>query len=106
MYTAFYGLREKPFSLSPDPRFLYLADSHREALAHLLYGIEQHEGFMAITGEVGTGKTTICRTLLERLGSGTEVGLRSCCSPSRPSLGSAAAATAATNSTISSIASC
>jgi general secretion pathway protein A len=73
MYTAFYGLREKPFSLSPDPRFLYLADSHREALAHLLYGIDQGEGFMAITGEVGTGKTTICRTLLERLGAGTEV---------------------------------
>lgn len=67
MYTAFYGLREKPFALSPDPRFLYLAGSHREALAHLLYGIEQGEGFISITGEVGTGKTTLCRTLLERL---------------------------------------
>ena len=67
MYTAFYGLREKPFVLSPDPRFLYLAGSHREALAHLLYGIEQGEGFISITGEVGTGKTTLCRTLLERL---------------------------------------
>lgn len=67
MYTAFYGLREKPFVLSPDPRFLYLAGSHREALAHLLYGIEQGEGFISVTGEVGTGKTTLCRTLLERL---------------------------------------
>ena len=73
MYTSFFGLREKPFALSPDPRYLFLSSSHREALAHLLYGIEQGEGFITITGEVGTGKTTICRTLLERLGSGTEV---------------------------------
>ena len=73
MYTAFYGLREKPFALSPDPRFLFLAESHREALAHLLYGIEQGEGFIAITGEVGTGKTTLCRTLLQRLGAESEV---------------------------------
>lgn len=73
MYTAFYGLREKPFALSPDPRFLYLAGSHREALAHLLYGIEQGEGFISITGEVGTGKTTLCRTMLERLDGDTEV---------------------------------
>lgn len=73
MYTAFYGLREKPFALSPDPRYLYLAGSHREALAHLLYGIEQGEGFISVTGEVGTGKTTLCRTLLERLDGDTEL---------------------------------
>jgi len=73
MYTEFYELREKPFALTPDPRFLFLAQSHREALAHLLYGIDQEEGFIAITGEVGTGKTTLCRTLLERLGSDCEV---------------------------------
>ncbi|HEX2486397.1 MAG TPA: AAA family ATPase, partial [Myxococcota bacterium] len=73
MYIEFYGLREKPFSLSPDPRYLFLADSHREALAHLLYGIEHGEGFIAITGEVGTGKTTLCRTLLQRIEPGTEV---------------------------------
>ena len=73
MYTQFYGLNEKPFSLTPDPRFLFLSESHREALAHLLYGIEQGEGFIAITGEVGTGKTTLCRALLQRLGPKTEV---------------------------------
>jgi len=73
MYTEFYGLREKPFSLTPDPQFLFLSHSHREALAHVLYGIDQGEGFICLTGEVGTGKTTLCRTLLQRLGSGTEV---------------------------------
>ena len=73
MYTQFFGLREKPFTLSPDPKYLFLSDSHREALAHLLYGIEQGEGFIAVTGEVGTGKTTLCRTLLDRLDASTEV---------------------------------
>ena len=73
MYTAFYGLSEKPFLLTPDPRFLFLSASHREALAHILYGIEQGEGFIALTGEVGTGKTTLCRTLLQKIDDQTEV---------------------------------
>jgi general secretion pathway protein A len=73
MYTAFYGLSEKPFSLTPDPRYLFLAGSHREALAHVLYGVEQGDGFISVTGEVGTGKTTLCWTLLQRLGPDTEV---------------------------------
>jgi general secretion pathway protein A len=73
MYTQYYGLKAKPFSLTPDPRFLFLSESHREALAHLLYGIEQGEGFIAITGEVGTGKTTLFRSLLQQLGPNTEV---------------------------------
>jgi len=75
MYEDFYGLREKPFNLTPDPRFLFLSESHRVALEHLLYGITQKEGFMLITGDVGTGKTTLCRFLLERLEQGTETAL-------------------------------
>jgi len=73
MYLQSFGLREKPFALSPDPRYLFLAASHREALAHLLYGVDQGEGFISVVGEVGTGKTTLCRTLLQRLGAETEV---------------------------------
>ncbi len=73
MYTSFYGFHEKPFSLSPDPRYLFLAASHSEALAHLLYGIEHGEGFIAITGEVGTGKTTLSRALLQQLPTANEV---------------------------------
>jgi general secretion pathway protein A len=72
MYQDFFGLREKPFALLPDPRFLFLGRCHREALAHLMYGIEQGEGFIEVVGQVGTGKTTLCRTLLERIGAGAE----------------------------------
>ena len=75
MYTAFYGLREKPFSLTPNPRFLYLTDAHKEALAHLLYGLEEGEGFIVLSGEVGTGKTTLCRSLLERIEAETELAI-------------------------------
>ncbi|MBS3907804.1 MAG: AAA family ATPase, partial [Syntrophaceae bacterium] len=67
MYLDFYGLKEKPFSLTPDPQFLYMSESHRTAIDSLLYGIQQREGFMVVTGDIGTGKTTICRTLLEKL---------------------------------------
>ena len=67
MYTSFFGLREKPFAITPDPRYLYLSERHAEALAHLLYGINESGGFIQLTGEVGTGKTTVVRTLLSRV---------------------------------------
>jgi general secretion pathway protein A len=67
MYLDFHGLREKPFSLTPDPRFIFLSKNHREAFAHLLYGINTRVGFIALTGEVGTGKTTVLRSLLSQL---------------------------------------
>ena len=67
MYTSHFGLTEPPFSLSPDPRYLYMSERHREGLAHLLYGIRQPGGFVQLTGEVGTGKTTLCRCLLAQL---------------------------------------
>lgn len=73
MYEAFYGLREKPFNLTPDPKFIYLGEKHKEAFAHLLYGIRNRSGFIMVTGEIGTGKTTICRTLLNQLDPSTEV---------------------------------
>ncbi|GMV91196.1 MAG: hypothetical protein AMXMBFR82_09740 [Candidatus Hydrogenedentota bacterium] len=73
MYEAFYGLREKPFNLTPDPKFLYLSEKHKEAFAHLLFGIKNRSGFVMVTGEIGTGKTTICRTLLNELDENTEV---------------------------------
>ena len=67
MYLAHFGLREAPFSLTPDPRFLYLGERHREGLAHLRYGLEDGGGFVQLTGEIGTGKTTLCRALLAEL---------------------------------------
>jgi general secretion pathway protein A len=67
MYTSFYQLKEKPFEIAPDPHFLYLSESHREALAHLVYAVKERKGFTVITGEVGTGKTTLIQTLLGRL---------------------------------------
>lgn len=67
MYTQFYGFSEKPFELTPDPKFLYLSPSHREALASMIYGINERRGFISITGEVGTGKTTLIYTLLSNL---------------------------------------
>ncbi len=67
MYEAYFGLKENPFTLSPDPRYLYLSPRHREALECLLYGIHEKKGFIALTGGIGTGKTTLCRFLLSQL---------------------------------------
>jgi general secretion pathway protein A len=67
MYESFFALKEKPFSLTPNPRFLFLSKTHNEVYAHLIYGIESRAGFIEVTGEVGTGKTTILRTLLSHL---------------------------------------
>ncbi len=67
MYLSYFGLAEAPFSIAPDPRYLYLTRSHQEALAHLLYGVNGDGGFVLLTGEVGAGKTTVCRCLLEQI---------------------------------------
>jgi len=75
MYENFYRFKEKPFSLTPDPKFLYLSKQYQGALDHMLYGIKQREGFMVIAGDVGTGKTTLCRCLLDRLDENVEVAL-------------------------------
>jgi general secretion pathway protein A len=75
MYVSFFGLIEKPFSITPDPRYLYLSERHAEALAHLLYGINESGGFIQLTGEVGTGKTTVVRTLLSRVPQHADVAV-------------------------------
>ena len=67
MYLDFYGLKDKPFSITPNPRFVFLSKHHREVFAHLLFGIRRHAGFIEVTGEVGTGKTTVLRTLFLEL---------------------------------------
>lgn len=67
MYESHLGCQERPFALVPDPRYFFASRGHREALNHLLYGIRREEGFVVVTGEVGTGKTTLCRTLLRKL---------------------------------------
>ena len=68
MYNQFYGFRESPFNITPDPRFLFFSDRHREAYNHILFGIRERKGFIQVTGEVGAGKTTLCRALLDELG--------------------------------------
>lgn len=75
MYQKHFGLTGRPFSIAPDPRFLYMSRQHREALAHLLYGVGEGGGFVQLTGEVGTGKTTICRCLLEQLPEHVDMAL-------------------------------
>ena len=67
MYAEYFGLQQEPFSIAPDPRFLFMSERHREALAHLLYGVRGGGGFVLLTGEIGAGKTTICRCFLEQL---------------------------------------
>lgn len=68
MYNELYGFRESPFNITPDPRFLFFSDRHREAFNHILFGIRERKGFIQVTGEVGAGKTTVCRAILEELG--------------------------------------
>jgi general secretion pathway protein A len=75
MYTSFFGLHEKPFSITPDPRYLFMSERHTEALAHLIYGVKEGGGFIQLTGEVGTGKTTLVRTLLQQLPDTADVAL-------------------------------
>ena len=75
LYQDHFGIRENPFSIIPDPHYLYMSQRHQEALAHLLYGISESGGFVVLTGEVGTGKTTICRALIEQLPENVDLGL-------------------------------
>ena len=67
MYSAFFQLKQAPFSIAPDPQYLYMSGRHREALAHLLYGVNSGGGFVLLTGEIGAGKTTVCRCFLEQI---------------------------------------
>jgi len=73
MYIDYFGLKEKPFSIAPDPNYLYLSEQHKEALAHLLFGVSAHGGFVLLSGEVGTGKTTVSRALLHQMPERCEV---------------------------------
>src|SRR5213593_4033383 len=75
MYVDYYHLQEPPFRITPDPRFLFFSHKHQEAFNHLLFGIHQRKGFIELTGEVGAGKTTICRKLLEELGPNYKTAL-------------------------------
>ncbi|HOW64960.1 MAG TPA: AAA family ATPase [Candidatus Paceibacterota bacterium] len=75
VYLEYYGLKEPPFDITPNPRFLFFSAKHREAFNHLLYGIRARKGFVQITGEVGAGKTTLCRAMLEQLGNGYATAL-------------------------------
>jgi general secretion pathway protein A len=75
VYNEFYGFREAPFNITPDPRFLFFSDKHREAFNHVLFGIRERKGFIQITGEVGAGKTTVCRAILTELGPAYKTAL-------------------------------
>ena len=73
MYASFFGLKHEPFSIAPDPRYLFMSERHREALAHLLYGVNGGGGFVLLSGEIGAGKTTVCRCFLEQIPRRTNV---------------------------------
>lgn len=75
MYTSFFGLNEKPFTITPDPRYLFMSERHGEGLAHLVYGVTEGGGFIQLTGEVGTGKTTLVRTLLGQIPTEVDIAL-------------------------------
>ncbi|MDO8282609.1 MAG: AAA family ATPase [Thermodesulfovibrionia bacterium] len=75
MYNKYFGFEEQPFSIAPDPRYLYMSEQHRESLAHLVYGFNSDGGFVLLTGEVGTGKTTVCRCLLEQVPDNSSIAL-------------------------------
>jgi general secretion pathway protein A len=75
MYTSFFGLHERPFTITPDPRYLFMSERHAEALAHLIYGVTESDGFIQLTGEVGTGKTTLVRSVLQKLPAEADVAL-------------------------------
>jgi general secretion pathway protein A len=75
MYTSFFGLNEKPFTITPDPRYLFMSERHGEGLAHLVYGVTESGGFIQLTGEVGTGKTTLVRTLLGQIPAEVDIAL-------------------------------
>jgi general secretion pathway protein A len=75
MYCNFYGLKERPFNVTSDPAFFYLSRKHNEALSHLLYGASQRKGIIVLTGEIGTGKTTLCRFFLNQLGKNVKTAL-------------------------------
>ena len=75
IYNEFYGFAEQPFNITPDPRFLFYSQRHREALNHMLFGVEERKGFIQVTGEVGAGKTTLCRAFLQGLGNAVTTGL-------------------------------
>jgi general secretion pathway protein A len=73
MYYTYFGLTEAPFSVAPNPAYLFMTERHQEALAHLYHGIESDAGFVLLTGDVGTGKTTVCRRFLHHLPQNTQV---------------------------------
>ena len=75
MYNEYFGLKENPFSIVPDPHFFFMSEGHREALAHFVYGIRSDGGFVLLTGEVGTGKTTVCRCLIEQMHENAEIAI-------------------------------